>query len=505
MDRKKLSELQNMSPAELLKAMRNKKKTQASKLETHSEQEQYIATLWSDIFPDKTFDVHSDFFELGGTSLQAVLLLSKIKDKYNVEFDFSLLLKANTIHNQAKLLEDLLSSHVLKYEEYNFQSDIDLAEELEFRPHNLDSQSVNSILMTGVTGFLGIHLLKELLDSTNVELYCLVRDSSPGQGFERISAMAEKYQLHLSNTEKKRIKCISGDLDVPGLKLSDSDYALLKGRIDLIIHSAAQVNFVSPYQRLRQSNVLSFLELLKLAACGRHKAVHFISSIGIFNNLFESLSKIDESTPSSDTAPVSGYFQSKWVCEKISDIARNKGIPISIYRPSGITVNTQSQLTSSDDLTHIFLRLTKALGIYSELETIIDIVPVDYVTKAMVDLMIHQPYGNKNYHLTSGEKVNLNERLANIPKKLGIKKVDYQEYLRKAFTYIRQTDDKQFKALEPLLIGNPLFSGEKPLSLPVFESTITQEMLHFSPDAIMNQTWTALYKNIMEGIIFSNS
>jgi FlaA1/EpsC-like NDP-sugar epimerase len=56
-------------------------------------------------------------------------------------------------------------------------------------------QTPTAILLTGATGFLGAHLLDELLRQTTANIYCLVRSSDTQFGQERLKKALQFYSL----------------------------------------------------------------------------------------------------------------------------------------------------------------------------------------------------------------------------------------------------------------------------------------------------------------------
>jgi FlaA1/EpsC-like NDP-sugar epimerase len=51
---------------------------------------------------------------------------------------------------------------------------------------NPDPLKLNNVLVTGVTGALGIYIVRELLTHSKAEIYCLVRAGTPQEAKERI-------------------------------------------------------------------------------------------------------------------------------------------------------------------------------------------------------------------------------------------------------------------------------------------------------------------------------
>src|SRR5262249_24958804 len=134
------------------------------------------------------------------------------------------------------------------------------AEALVYEPERIPS----AIFLTGVTGFLGAFLLRELLDQTQAYVYCLVRAKDEMESRSRIEKVLKSYSLW-EESFGSRIVPVPGDLAKPLLGLSFEAFQDLANRIDVIYHNGALVNFVYPYSVLKATNVLSTEEILKLA------------------------------------------------------------------------------------------------------------------------------------------------------------------------------------------------------------------------------------------------
>ena len=79
-----------------------------------------------------------------------------------------------------------------------------------------------------------------------------------------------------------RIVALAGDLAEPALGLDAEAWAGLRDEIDTIVHCGALVHHLSPYLRLRPANVEGTRTLLRLAAEGRGKRLHHVSTLSVF-------------------------------------------------------------------------------------------------------------------------------------------------------------------------------------------------------------------------------
>ena len=77
------------------------------------------------------------------------------------------------------------------------------------------------------------------------------------------------------------------------------------------------------------------------------------------------------------------YPQSKWVAEKLIEIGRERKIPISIYRPGRISGHSQTGACNSSDSLYQLLTGCVQLGYAPDRDKLMNVAPVDYVTRAM--------------------------------------------------------------------------------------------------------------------------
>lgn len=101
-----------------------------------------------------------------------------------------------------------------------------------------------------------------------------------------------------------------------------------------------------------------------------------------------------------------GYAQSKWVAEKLVTIARSRGLPVSIYRPGRIAGHSQTGASNKNDLMCKMIEISFQLGSVPDVDTIVNLTPVDYVSKAIVHLSRQQESLGKAFHLLNPKPLN---------------------------------------------------------------------------------------------------
>jgi thioester reductase-like protein len=272
-----------------------------------------------------------------------------------------------------------------------------------------------SIFLTGATGFLGAFLLHELLQQTQADIYCLVRSSNIEESKQKIRRTLASYALW-DERLSSRIIPVVGDLSEPGFGLAAHQFELLANTIDSIYHSGASVNWIYPYERLRPTNVVGTQEVLRLASQNKAKALHYISTIAVFPVLANAKRKVIGEQDSLDHGGVlyGGYSQSKWVAEKLVTIARSRGIPVCIYRPALITGHSQTGVWNTDDVLCRAIKSSIELGAAPDAEARLNMIPVDYVSKAVVHLSKQGNARGRVFHLTHSRPVSWMELVASI-------------------------------------------------------------------------------------------
>ncbi len=275
--------------------------------------------------------------------------------------------------------------------------------EADLRPGGPTCLEGGPILLTGASGFLGTYLLSELLERTSDRVICLVRAPDEPTAFARLKASLVRYGRWKSEHET-RIAVLCGDLGLPRFRLSEADFQTLARTVGRIYHCGAQVNWAHPYHALKATNVEGTRSVLHLAR-QRNVPIHFVSSIGVYPIGAPSGPTwfAEEAELEGAENLLIGYFQSKWVAEKLLDNARRRGFTVTVYRPGFVTGDSSNgaESTSEGQLFSSFLRGACQLGVVPYVDKILDIVPVDYVAAAVALLSLHASALGRSFNLVN--------------------------------------------------------------------------------------------------------
>ncbi|MEM9542550.1 MAG: thioester reductase domain-containing protein [Cyanobacteria bacterium P01_E01_bin.42] len=333
-----------------------------------------------------------------------------------------------------------------------------------------------SILLTGATGFLGAHLLAELIQKTKATIYCLVRCDDFATGKERIKANLEHYLLW--NEEfARRIITIKGDLAKPHFDLSQEQFEELSDRIDVIYHNGAWVNSFYPYATLKPANVLATQEILRLASYPNIKPVHFISTIGVFFSPYYFADNLIDRTIQETDLPTEktlkgGYKQSKWVAEQLILKAKEKGLPACIYRPGRIMGHSKTGIAGNlKDILYLAIKACIAMGKFPDVDTTLNIVPMDYVSQAIVSLsqqsgsIAQQSPEQISFHLLNPQPIPWKKLIQEI-QSLGynLEETHYQTWVEELKRYAKDRNDKELYSISRLFFNSQIkLFARKPL------------------------------------------
>jgi thioester reductase-like protein len=355
--------------------------------------------------PPATITPQKALSSYGLDSLAAVVLIGELELGIGRRLSPSLMWDYSSIETLCHGLANS-SDQISIDSEPDLQSEIVLDSRIPAQVKiNVQTSVPNAILLTGATGFLGAFLLHELLQQTEADLYCLVRAQDLETGKKRLLQNLELYQIE-HHQFHSRIIPVLGNLSKPQLGLAIEQFQELAQHIDVIYHSAALLNYVYPYEQLKPANVSGTQEILRLASHDRIKPVHYISSIAVFESSAYAQTEVSEA----DELPHSqgiylGYSQSKWVAEKLVLAARDRGLPVSIYRPPFISGHSQTGIWNTDDIICRMIKSSIQLGSMAIMDSLLDLSPVDYVSQAIVYLSKQPQSLGKAFHLNNPQPI----------------------------------------------------------------------------------------------------
>jgi thioester reductase-like protein len=294
-------------------------------------------------------------------------------------------------------------------------------------------------LLTGATGLLGRYLLRDLLASGH-PVTVLIRDSSLEQASERLAQLLAFGEESL-NRKLPRPTLLNGDLNAASLGLGTIERRWLARRARAVIHSAAYVSYhPTPDGEPWETNVNGTRRLLELCRLLGLTELHYLSTAFICG---DRRGVVREDELDCGRGSGNAYEQSKFAAEQM--VRRFDGIRATVYRPSVIVGDSRTGYTSTYHHFYRFLELAVrlsarpdgprretrpprqrlALRLPLTGEETQNLVPVDWVSRALIGLLHRPAWHGRTFHLVARRPLRLREISSWFEKLLQIERIQW--------------------------------------------------------------------------------
>ncbi|MER5553622.1 SDR family oxidoreductase [Streptomyces sp. NPDC002793] len=190
------------------------------------------------------------------------------------------------------------------------------------------------VALTGATGFLGLRLVRALLERH--DSLTVLAHAGSDRALGRITRFMELTGAPpaLISELPRRLSIVEIDLRRPRLGLSPDAFRRLADELDVIWHSAGNINLDDDLAQLRRVNVEGTRSVLELAAAGiRRPLVHHIGTAFVGGARREGVVYEDELDGRHGFE--NSYERSKYEAEVlVHEWARAHGRPVVVMRPS---------------------------------------------------------------------------------------------------------------------------------------------------------------------------
>jgi glycopeptidolipid biosynthesis protein len=405
--------------------------------------EEILADIFAQVLGQVRVGADNSFFNLGGDSLSAMRLISKINSTFDIDLSVRTLFDAPTVGSLSVQVDkhkaeqgsgakgpSFVSVHGRDATEVHaadltLDKFIDAATLAAAPKVPRPSTEARTVLLTGATGFLGRYLALqwlERMERVDGTLICLVRAESDADARTRLDKTFDSGDpvllRHFRSLAADHLQVVAGDKGEANLGLDEQTWLRLAGAVDLIVDPAALVNGVFPYRELFGPNVVGTAELIRFAITTKLKPYSYVSS-GDVRNQIDSSAFVEDAdirmispTRKNDGSFGNGYANSKWAGEVLLREAHDVcGLPVAVFRCDVIMVDPtySGQLNVSDTVTRMVLSLV-ATGLapnsFFELDAEgnrqrahFDGLPVDFIAEAIATLGAAVVDGFETYHV----------------------------------------------------------------------------------------------------------
>jgi fatty acid CoA ligase FadD9 len=331
----------------------------------------------------------TQFIELGGDSLSALTFSNLLQDIFDVEVPVAQII--NPAFDLGQLAEYVEAERESDSKRPTF-STVHGRDATEVRAAELtldkfiDADTLaaapslpratgtpHTVLLTGANGYLGRFLTLEWLErlaETGGKLISIIRGTDTAAATKRLEAVFDSGDPHLlrrfRDLAAEHLEVIVGDIGEPKLGVDQATWERLAQGVDLIVHPAALVNHVLPYDQLFGPNVVGTAELIRLAMTTRIKPITYMSTVAVALSVDPAkfaedgdIRTISAIRPVDDSY-ANGYANSKWGGEVLLREAYDLcGLPVAVFRSDMILAHSHyaGQLNVPDAFTRLIFSL----------------------------------------------------------------------------------------------------------------------------------------------------
>ena len=436
------------------------------------ELEKQLCEIFANILQVERVGATDDFFELGGTSLVVTRLIIDV-DKIGHHLAYGDVFDNPTPRQIATLLNggQAETSGTLESEVKDFDY---TAIDKVLTGGTLDAfmqgtpLALGHVLLTGATGFLGIHLVYELINSDATTITCLVRSESQEGAQKRLQTLLYYYFASSFNDlfESGRLRVIKGDVT--------DDLCAICGDADLttVINCAAIVKHFSKDNDIERVNIDGTQRCVDLCLKTGAKLIQVSTvSVGGFLTHGESAEAafLTEQQLFKNQYLGNQYTLSKYISERIVlDAVATKGLVGKVMRVGNLAARSTDGEFQVNFRTNSFagrMRAYSLLGCcpYSSFTDPVEFSPINEVAHA-IRLLSTTPRECCMFHPYNNHNVFLGDVLGELAS-VGtpVRMVEMDEYLK---TLDEVTADPQkAERLQSIVAYSDLTHGQEALSV----------------------------------------
>ncbi len=423
-----------------------------------TETEIKLAEIWKDVLNLSDIDIEEGFFMQGGDSLSLVYLLAKIEKAFKVELSMTQFATKNSLKDTAEFIDNKDS---IVREQVDWHAETNSIHSVLKKPSLPQNSERKKAFLTGVTGFVGAFILRELLEEFE-QVYCHIRTESIEKGWDKLHKSLARFNISLTSEQQSQIELIPGDLGNPNLGITSKLFEVMSSEVDVIYHCGAVVNFMADYPAVKAANVGSVQTLLNLCTEGKRKQFNYVSTKGVFaltDGDFNEHSSLVDQVHYMDR----GYEPGKWIAEGLIEKTRQVGrIDTNVFRLARITGTTTDGSARMDDFFHRFLRGCIILQCFPEemkrLE--LDLTPVDLTAQSIVKLS--GQHDSEIFHVVNHKKATYG-RLVEVIKEEGInvEMVSYKEWMKRVDVLNDENQNNPLFLITPILRQQSWYANDK--------------------------------------------
>ena len=486
----------------LLQIEGNKKVDFLEEILTDTEKE--VLKYWTIILKSNTILKTDNFFEIGGNSLSAINLIHLMKDSFSLEMNDIFLyptieqlaerINQIKINNQNETIIEVTTEN--KGKESIRSKKVKYIKKANAIIHNLDCEKIQdtgNILLLGGTGFLGIHLLNQLLKETKYYIFLIVRSKDKLPAQDRVKRLYNRFFENFDDI-KERICILTGEITKRYFGVEKDVYENLKQNVGIVINSSANVKHYGTEESFKKINVDSIHNIL--AFCDKNKSFHHISTMGIATSgEFSSKKNIFTDNDCDLGQHYSNlYVKTKFQAEKLIKESDNT-LFYNIHRVGNLAFDSESGCFQENINENAFfnsLKLYLKLGICPDFDDSFDFSFVNETAFSITAIIKRNRIKNQIFHIQNPNQMSNDEFLTLLKEcSYPTKKVSMGEFQ----SILKENDEAYNQEISKLLLYFGYYDKNNFSENKVY-STKTLKLFEK-----MNVKWSTLEKNTLQKVI----
>lgn len=274
------------------------------------------------------------------------------------------------------------------------------------------------ILLTGATGYIGVHVLREFFAKTSAHIHCLVRRRI---GTEPLQRLTDAYAFYFPSEDlavfKDRLTVLEGDAGEARYGLSQKAYADICEKVDAIYHFAADTRLFGASDVIAWQNIAGIKTAIDVASATRPKDLHYMSTLAVSGvNRGSDVVTFSENSLDIGQEFQNDYERAKFKAEAMVLEFVTRGGTGYIYRSGNVSGHSISGKFQSNAGDNRFIQLLKAAAKLGKapgnLSDTIVLSPVDTVAEGIVALSLSQQNSGEILHVDSHIEIPFQEIFA---------------------------------------------------------------------------------------------
>ena len=379
-----------------------------------NDNEKLFCDIFASILNQDKIGATDNFFELGGTSLMVTRVIIEA-DKAGKHVAYGDIFT----HPTPRLLSQFLSGDLSTSD-----NSADEAEEAAFDYSGIDAilqrnnlntflhgerQELGNVLLTGATGYLGIHVLRELIDSDAKTITCLVRGKDQHDAQRRLRNLLFYYfDRRFDELFGSRLFVVNGDVtsDINDQMVNDQMV-----NINTVFNCAANVKHFSKTDDIEQVNIGGAERCVEFCLKTGARLVHIsttsVGEIWVDRGDGKAVPELSERLLYFGQFLDNRYMRSKFLAERVilEAVARH-GLNAKVMRVGNLAARSYDGEFQANFQTNSYmgrLKVFSTLGccLIDEYDSPAEFSPVNETAKAVVLLAstpkecnVFQPFNN---------------------------------------------------------------------------------------------------------------